>query len=389
MSRTGKHYTFTNRNYNATVAVGASVTFTGIFRGFTGSRPPGKPVAGGENPPEHQRMSPENEGRASRPAADPLPSPPAAGVRLPWPDLPEWLRQAIERDLGSPVVEATNQSGGFSPGTAARLVLADGGRAFVKAVGVEQNPDSPSMHRAEARVAAALPPAAPAPRLLASYDRDGWVALVYEDVEGTMPAEPWRPDELDRVLEALAELAAALTPAPLDGPSAASRLEQQFQGWRRTVAARSDGVPLDWLDPWARRNLDGLADLEAGWKPAVAGDTLLHGDLRADNLLLARDRVVVVDWPWACVGAPWLDLLLMLPSVRMQGGPDPEEVLASHPVAAGADRHAMTSALAAFAGMLTWQAHLPPPPGLPTLRAFQAAQATVALDWLHLRTAWR
>ena len=334
-------------------------------------------------------MSPENDRRAGRPPADPPPSPPAAGVRLPWPSLPAWLRQAIERDLGSQVVRATNQAGGFSPGTAARVVLADGGRAFVKAVGAEQNPDSPVLHRAEARVAAALPPAAPAPRLLASHDRDGWVALVYEDVEGTMPAEPWRPEELDRVLAALAELAAALTPAPLDGPTAASRLEHQFQGWRRTVAARSHGEPLDWLDQWTRRNLDGLAELEAGWKSAVAGDTLLHGDLRADNLLLARDRVVVVDWPWACVGAPWLDLLLMLPSVRMQGGPDPEAVLAGHPVAAGADPHAMTSALAAFAGMLSWQAHLPPPPGLPTLRAFQAAQATVARDWLRVRTAWR
>ena len=32
-------------------------------------------------------------------------------------------------------------------------------------------------------------------------------------------------------------------------------------------------------------------------------------DIRADNILLTQDRVVFVDWPWACIAAPWFDLL--------------------------------------------------------------------------------
>ncbi|MEZ4617961.1 MAG: hypothetical protein R2867_20965 [Caldilineaceae bacterium] len=31
----------------------------------------------------------------------------------------------------------------------------------------------------------------------------------------------------------------------------------------------------------------------------------------------------------------------------------------------------------------------PDPPGLSTLRAFQAAQGAIALDWLAERTGWR
>jgi len=31
----------------------------------------------------------------------------------------------------------------------------------------------------------------------------------------------------------------------------------------------------------------------------------------------------------------------------------------------------------------------PPPPGLPTVRAFQQAQLDVTLDWLRMRTGWR
>jgi aminoglycoside phosphotransferase (APT) family kinase protein len=333
-------------------------------------------------------MRPETGRRPNSPRANDLPSPPAAGVRLPWSAAPAWLRRTIEADLGSPVVEAATQPGGFSPGVASRLLLADGRRAFVKTAGTEPNPDSPKLHRAEARIAAALPLEAPTPRLLASYDMDGWVALVFEDVEGVMPAQPWRTGELERVLDALADLASALAPSPVEAPTVAARFGESFQGWRSARAARDRGEELNWLDQWARRNLDRLAGLESNWERAAAGGTLLHADLRADNLLLTPDRVVVVDWPCACIGAPWVDLLSMLPSVRMQGGPQPDPLLTSHPVAGGADPGAITSVLAALAGFFFWSAHLPPPPGLPTVRAFQAAQGTAALDWLRERTGW-
>src|SRR5206468_2520081 len=107
--------------------------------------------------------------------------------------------------------ETVTQPGGFSPGVAARLRCAGGRRAFVKALGPEPNPDSREYHRVEARITAALPAGAPVPRLLASYDRDGWVVLLFEDVDGTTPALPWRPDELARVLVAIGDLATALT----------------------------------------------------------------------------------------------------------------------------------------------------------------------------------
>ena len=315
--------------------------------------------------------------------------PPATGQRLAWEAAPAWLRVEVEARLGGRVVEAVTQPGGFSPGVAARLRLADGRRAFVKAVGPEPNPDSPGIHHSEARVMSVLPGAAPAPRLLWSIDRRGWVALAFEDVDGAEPALPWRPGELRRVLEMVAAMATALTPAPAGVPPIGERLRDSFVGWRRLAAARDAGDDdLAGLDPWAARHLDRLAELEAGWPAAAEGQTLLHSDLRADNLLLTPTRVVAVDWPWACVGAAWVDLLLLLPSVAMQGGPDPEATFAAHPVAAGADPGAVTTVLAALAGFMVGGARLPPPPGLPTLRAFQHGQGVVGLDWLARRTGW-
>jgi aminoglycoside phosphotransferase (APT) family kinase protein len=320
---------------------------------------------------------------------DPAVGPPAIGQRLAWADAPAWLRGGVEARLGGRVVEAVSQPSGFSPGLAARLRLADGRRAFVKAVGPEPNPDSPGIHRAEARVMAALPRSAPAPRLLWTIDRHGWVALAFEDVDGTHPALPWRPDELDRVLRMVADLGPALTPAPPGIPPVAERLADSFTGWRRLAATHAAGADdLAGLDPWAARHLDRLAELEAGWPAAAAGPTLLHADLRADNLLLTPTRVVAVDWPWACIGAAFVELLLLLPSVTMQGGPDPEPTFAAHPLGVAANPAAVTTTLAAWTGYLVASSRLPPPPGLPTVRAFQLGQGLVTLDWLRRRTGW-
>ena len=119
--------------------------------------------------------------------------------------------------MGSPVVSAESQPAGFSPGVAARLRTAAGRRVFAKAAGPEPNPLTPTVHRREARVAAALPEEAPVPRLLWSHDEGegGWIVLVFEDVEGRNPAVPWRAEELDKTLEALAALSELLTPSPL------------------------------------------------------------------------------------------------------------------------------------------------------------------------------
>ena len=317
------------------------------------------------------------------------PRPPAAaGVRPGWGEVPGRVRAAVEAWLGDGVVAAESTPGGFSPGLAARLRTRDGRRVFVKAVGPEPNPDSPELHRREIEIVRALPPAAPVPRLLWSHDEgeEGWVVLAFEDVDGRSPAEPWRPEELDRSLDALAALAGLLTPSPLPRTTVGGPGEWPIVAgghWgelRRERPARLDG--------WSARHLDRLAALEAEAPAAAAGDTLLHLDLRADNLLLTPDRVVVVDWPHARVGVPWVDLLFFAPSVAMQGGPPPEEMLSRYPPARHADPDAITAVVCAIAGFFVREGLRPAPPGLPTLRAFQAAQGEVARSWLARRTGW-
>ena len=69
-----------------------------------------------------------------------------------------------------------------------------------------------------------------------------------------------------------------------------------------------------------------------------------------------------------------------------EGGPRCEELLSRSAAAARATPDDVTAVLAAIAGFFTASALEPAPPGLPTLRAFQAAQGEVARRWLAERT---
>jgi len=281
------------------------------------------------------------------------------------------------------VIDAETQQGGFSPGVAARVVCADGARWFVKAASADLNPDTPRLHRQEASVLASLGPVIaarqlPVPRLKGTAELGSWFALIIEDVAGRQPVLPWQDEQLDVVLASLGQLADTLTPAPAEVPGIAQYLGADFTGWRTLSGQPSD----ERIDPWSRARLGELVALESTWAAHAAGDTLLHADIRADNLLLAGDRVIVVDWPHACRGAAFADLVLFAPSVRMQGGPEPAELLARSRAGRDASPEAVKALVCALAGYFTQRSLEPPPPGLPTVRRFQAAQGEIARRWL-------
>jgi hypothetical protein len=304
-------------------------------------------------------------------------------VRVHWEDVPRDVRAALEQRMGGRVVRAVTQPQGFSPGVAARLRLEDGRRVFVKAVNEQANPDTPDIHRREARILAAMPAAIPAPRLLWTYDDRGWVALGLEDIDGRHPHEPWTEPDLDLVVAAGTKMAGELTPSPIAvDRTSAHAFATGVNGWGTALERNEDR-----LDAWARRNLSRLAELEARAPDAAVGDTLLQFDMRADNILIGGDRVYFVDWPWARTGAGWIDLVLMAPSVAMQGGPAPEGFLQRLGLS-GVSREALDAVICSMAGYFAVHALDPPPPGIPTVRSFQAAQGRVAIGWLRERLRW-
>ena len=307
-----------------------------------------------------------------------------AGTRLDWYQVPPGVRESIKQYLGRSVTTASSQAGGFSPALASRLTLNDGTGVFVKAIAPDEVSGAPSgqeIYRREARIAGALPNAVPAPRLLASIESEGWVVLIFEEIRGTPPILPWQPGELNRVLDAIAALASMLTPSPIPAPPAT--IPGGLNGWASLCLDPSALDELPGLDAWARENVGLLSEVASTSDSAHQGSTLLHTDIRADNVLLTATGVTFVDWPHAKIGAPWVDLVYFLPSVAMQGGGDPQKLFWGHPLAHGADDQAVCSVLASLAGFFIYGATQKPPPGLPTMRKFQLAQGIEALSWLR------
>jgi aminoglycoside phosphotransferase len=294
------------------------------------------------------------------------------------------VREIIEGSLGGPIKRVEIQRGGFSPAFAAIVTSESGDEAFVKAGSLDPNPEVPTLYRREWAIARALPEEVPMPRPLWFEDDGGWVVLGFEAIRGGNPRLPWRKADLNRVLRALEAMTRALTPPPIPARSFQERHASMFRGFRTLLAG--DAGPagrLGSLDPWVVRHLAQLAELESRWEELTPGTTLLHCDVRADNIVLRKDRVFFVDWPSACVGPAWIELAAFLPSVAMQQGPKPWEIFDQSELGEEASPPAIRAFLTGITGYFVGQSLRPPPPGLPTLREFQRAQGVEALRWLR------
>jgi aminoglycoside phosphotransferase (APT) family kinase protein len=306
--------------------------------------------------------------------------------RPPWHALPDDVRAAVELRAGAPVLRAMSQDGGFTEGFASRLELDDGSHVFVKAASATGGEHAHHAYRHEARVVRLLPDTIAAPRLLWTVDVDDWIVLAFEDVESATPQRPWAPDELAAVLGALGPLAEALTPAPdaLLPLGTTADLDPELRFWRRCAEGDGDTalVPEVWRD-----RVEELAMLESRWAEAAAGDTAVHFDLRDDNVLLAADgRVLVCDWNWIQLAAPWVDLVGLLVSVHGDGL-DAERIISAHALTRDVPRSSIDAFLVALAGYYVDVAGRPTLESSPWLRVHQGWWRDAALDWLAVRLA--
>jgi aminoglycoside phosphotransferase (APT) family kinase protein len=242
------------------------------------------------------------------------------------------------------------------------LALGDGTRAFVKEAALEP---STQWVRHERRVLEQLDPAPYAPRVLAFEDGERPLLLLEDLTPEAHWPPPWRRGDVEAVLATLEEVAATR----VDGipPFAGG-----WGGWAMVADDPAPFLSLGLASPaWLERALPSLvADEQAA---PTAGDALLHGDVRSDNLCLRGGRAILVDWNHARIGDAALDVAAWLPSLALEGGPGPEEVARDVP---GANAFA-----AILAGFFAAHAGLPPPEGAPRVRGFQLAQLEVALPW--------
>jgi aminoglycoside phosphotransferase (APT) family kinase protein len=103
----------------------------------------------------------------------------------------------------------------------------------------------------------------------------------------------------------------------------------------------------------------------------LAGDALLHFDVRSDNLCIRGASAVLFDWNLARVGNPLVDIAFWLPSLASESGMPPEDVLPDCP----------PELIAYVAGFFASRAGQPVIPHAPRVRQAQLEQLRAALPW--------
>jgi Ser/Thr protein kinase RdoA (MazF antagonist) len=311
----------------------------------------------------------------------------ATATRPEWSQLPTGIRRVVIDRCGAEVDAALSVTVGFTAGFASRLRFTDGSTAFVKAadrVGDAWHDHAVDGYLEEARKLRALPPAVPAPRLRWLYEGgvDGrdWVVLCFDDVDGRPPMRPWQGAELAGVLDCLERAADALTPAPSGLPTSdfATEFAPEVERWT-TLAA---------YPPTAPHAAEARQLCDAGLAGA-RGDSLIHADLRDDNVIIGNDgQVWICDWNWPMRGAAWIDTLTLLLSAHGDGI-DTDALLASRRLTADLNAASIDGMLAILAGYFLTQQHEPVPASSPWVRLHQRWYGEVAWNWLSTRRGWQ
>jgi hypothetical protein len=276
------------------------------------------------------------------------------------------VRRALKRLHAEPVAWGAVTTGGHTPARRWIVTLEDGRTAFAK---VATDDLTASWIRDEHLVYSMLRGAPFMPDYVGFYDDGTHPVLAIEDLSSATWPPPWSPVRVRAVLACL-ELVAA-TPPPDGLPLAADDHLGLREGWPEVEREPAPFLALGLCsERWLEAALPAL--VQASRTAPLAGTSLLHFDVRGDNLCLRPDgSAVLVDWNWTSVGNPWLDVAAWLPSLHADGGPAPGEV--------APDLH--TGLAAVVAGYLCAHAGRPPIPAAPGVRAIQLRQARTALPW--------
>jgi hypothetical protein len=271
------------------------------------------------------------------------------------------IADRIARVVGARPVALRAVNRGYTPAGRLIATFAAGETLFVK---FATNELTAGWLRDEHRAYAALE--APFMPCCHGWEDDGDLPmLLLEDLS----AAHWPPSWSDRQIEMLLDTLRRVAGLRLEGAPSLDSASELKLGWRMVADDPAPFLSLGlasaaWLDDALPILLDALDDL------VIEGEGLLHCDVRSDNVCFVGERTVLVDWNWACVGNPVVDIGGWLPSLHAEGGPSPETILPDAPEIA-----------AMMSGFFASRAGLPGIPDAPFVRAVQRTQLATALPW--------
>lgn len=243
-------------------------------------------------------------------------------------ETPEAVLSAAGRYLGAAIVAAEPLEGGYTPQQILRLRLDDGGSIVLKAappsVAGVRGPNWGETLKREIRAYRDLVELRDwMPLHLGDFMQDGWQVLLLEDLTGAERIASWSDRTIDLVARGLASM------------------------HRKTLGTAPASPHASFFDSIAERGRV-IGDLPAGYdhpdwwewleEATAAGDlalrslsdqtprSLVHFDVRSDNIFLRDEQLLLVDWPDATWQTPAVDSVYWALGVEVETGRDAREV---------------------------------------------------------------
>lgn len=233
------------------------------------------------------------------------------------------IKEALENRLNKKIIQWRKPQLGLSAAARYSIELEDKGKVFVKAA---TDTETAGWLRTEYLVLTSYQDSF-IPVLIDWIDESGsFPILITQDLSDAYWAASdegvhWRKGDIELLLDTVKKLSTVKGHPPLP------KMENHHAGIWAKIAENPEGFLRLKLCSrnWLEHSIDYLVEAES--KVDQTGETLVHGDIRSDNICIDKSRVVFVDWSHACVGRADHDLANLLPTLHLEGGPSPFEIM--------------------------------------------------------------
>lgn len=269
----------------------------------------------------------------------------------------------VEKIIGSKPISWNSINKGYTQAERYVMRFENGTSAFVK---VSTEPLTIKWLRDEYKIYSSIK-AEFIPQMLGWEDGE-YPILILEDLSTGHWPPPWNSDQVQKVLDVIKRVADLRVDIEL--PSL-KRFEAELQGWKKIKEDPSAFLGLGLVTPqWLDGALPKLIEAES--KANLNGDSILHTDIRSDNICFLNDKIYLVDWNWTVRGNVMFDILAWLPSLHAEGGPTPWSFGFNEP-----------ELISALAGFHAFSAYQPPNfKGAEAIRALQLKLLKVYIPWV-------
>lgn len=236
---------------------------------------------------------------------------------------PQYLRDLVEDASHKKAVHWAVPDCGLSSAHRFSVTLEDNSKVFVKASTDEW---TERWLRTEHLVLSSVRGAF-MPSVITWIDDPGTrPVLVSEDLSHAYwPAShngvAWREGDFDLLFNSIQELSSHTPP-----PELFALQNRKTSIWSGIADDSAAFLQLGLCsETWFRRSVDAL--IEAERNVDVTGNYLVHGDVRSDNICILDSKIIFVDWSHASRGHRLHDLATVLPTLYLEGGPAPYQIM--------------------------------------------------------------